>query len=388
MTAVLGWFGPLARWLRPAGAAQAAASQAAASQAAASQAAARPGPSGDATVPFAAASGPDQGVSNPWTPGGPAAGARDPWSAGGPAAGARDPWTAAGPPAGTSGPAGLAGPAAAMGGPEGHLEGSADVTGPLVGISGQSEIPAGRPVVRRDRPGRRRFGSAMRRLMVTPTFAAGLGVVVAASLAANMTKTVLHFSSPLPGRQCSVGNCHVQPNHGGTLASARPGVPIPATRKGGARSGSPGAGSPGDGSGAGWRGGRRGGGRLWITYQVTEQWAGGFADQITIGGLAGRGDSWSLAVAFPGARIAGVQGAGWLWRSADSGVAQGTTQGGGPGGDRQGGHQQGGDQQGGGESSGSQGVAQFIITVDGQPMAPSGCSFDGERCSFGAAGPR
>ncbi len=234
--------------------------------------------------------------------------------------------------------------------------------------------------------------------MVTPTFAAGLGVVVAASLAANMTKTVLHFSSPMPGRQCAVGNCHVQPNHGGTLASARPGVPIPAQRKGGSTAG---AGSPGDGGGAGWRHGH---GHLWITYQVTEQWPGGFADQITIGGLAGRGDFWSLAVAFPGARIAGVQGADWLWHSADSGVAQGTAQGGDQqgghqqggdqrggdqqGGDQQGGDQQGGDQQGGGASSGSPGVAQFMITVDGQPMAPSGCSFDGERCAFSAAGPR
>ena len=113
--------------------------------------------------------------------------------------------------AGVSGPGNPAGPPAGGSGPEGPFEGSADVTGPLVGISGQAGIPAGRPAVRRDRPGRRRFGTAMRRLMVTPTFAAGLGVVVAASLAANMTKTVLHFSSPVPGGQCRSGPATCSP---------------------------------------------------------------------------------------------------------------------------------------------------------------------------------
>ena len=240
----------------------------------------------------------------------------------------------------------------------------------------------------------------MRRLMVTPTFAAGLGVVVAASLAANMTKTVLHFSSPLPGGQCQVGACHVQPSHGGTLASARPGVPIAVPRKGAGRapSNTPGAGSS---SAGGQGGGHWGHGQVWVTYQVTEQWSGGFADQITIGGLSVQDGTWTLAVAFPGSRIAGVQGAAWLWRSADSGVAQGSAQGN-PGGDGQGGNQQGGNGQGGdgqggnwqggnqsahGESSGSGGTAQFVITVDGQPAAPSGCSFDGERCAFIAVGP-
>ena len=62
--------------------------------------------------------------------------------------------------------------------------------------------------------------------MVTPTFAAGLGVVVAAFLAANMSRTVLHFSAPIPRNQCPAGGCHVQEPHGGTLASARPGVHI------------------------------------------------------------------------------------------------------------------------------------------------------------------
>src|ERR1700684_4165823 len=80
---------------------------------------------------------------------------------------------------------------------------------------------------RRQRPARaRRISPALRRLVVTPTFAAGLGVVVAAFLAANMSRTVLHFSAPIPGNQCTSGDCHVPKPHGGTLASARPGVHI------------------------------------------------------------------------------------------------------------------------------------------------------------------
>ncbi len=383
MTAALRWFGPLARWLRLARPGPAAASQPGS-----------PSPSGDVTVPFTAAFGPHRGVSGPGNAAGSAMDASGSASASRRHQGAASAAGARGPSAGVSGPAGAAGPPVGGNAREGPFEGSADAPGPLVGISGQSGTPGGRPPVRRDRPGRRRLGSAMRRLMVTPTFAAGLGVVVAASLAANMTKTVLHFSSPVPGGQCQAGACHVQPSHGGTLASARPGVPIAVPRKGAGRAGSntPGAESPS----AGGQGGG-GDGQVRITYQVTEQWSGGFADQITIGGLSGQDGAWSLAVAYPGARIAGVQGASWLWRSADSGVAQGAAQGN-PGGDQQGGDGRGGDgrggggqggnQQGGGESSGSGGVAQFVITVDGQVVPPSGCSFDGERCAFSAAGPQ
>ena len=89
-----------------------------------------------------------------------------------------------------------------------------------------------------------RISPALRRLVLTPTFAAGLGVVVAAFLAANMSRTVLHFSAPIPGNQCPSGGCHVQEPHGGTLASARPGVHI--------RPSSPAASGPATGLQPGW----------------------------------------------------------------------------------------------------------------------------------------
>jgi hypothetical protein len=267
---------------------------------------------------------------------------------------------------------------------------------------------------RRKRSSRgRRISPALRRLVVTPTFAAGLGVVVAAFLAANMSRTVLHFSAPIPGNQCTAGDCHAQP-HGGTLASARPGVhltpPVPAASgpvtvvpPGGSQpsagqpsagqpgAGQPGAGQPGGGqpgasqSGAGQPGGSHQGGTapaaggsggpqptvgspaVSITYQRVEQWPGGFADQITIRGLSGTTtQAWSLAFAYPGARIAGVQGARWEPGRVGAGVAQGVAW------------------PGWGQAHQAAAPVRLTVIVEGQPAAPSGCAFDGQLCEFGA----
>jgi hypothetical protein len=248
---------------------------------------------------------------------------------------------------------------------------------------------------RRDRSssGWRRISPALRRLVVTPTFAAGLGVVVAAFLAANMSRTVLHFSAPIPGNQCSAGDCHAQEPHGGTLASARPGVhitprvpaasgPVTAIQPGGSQ---PGGGQPGVDQPAGSQpGGNQQGGTaaaaggsggpqpsvgsraFSITYQQVEQWPGGFADQITIRGLSGtKTQAWSLAFAYPGARIAAVQGARWEPGRAGAGVAQGVSW------------------PGWGQTHRSAATVRLTVIVEGQPAAPSGCAFDGQLCTFG-----
>jgi len=257
---------------------------------------------------------------------------------------------------------------------------------------------------RRKRSSRgRRISPALRRLVVTPTFAAGLGVVVAAFLAANMSRTVLHFSAPIPGNQCSAGDCHAQP-HGGTLASARPGVritprapaasgPVTAVQPGGSQSGGsqPGGGQSGinepggsqsgaSQSGVNQQGGTApaaggsggpqpsvGGQAVSITYQQVEQWPGGFADQITIRGLSGTTtQAWSLAFAYPGARIAGVQGARWEPGRVGAGVAQGVAW------------------PGWGQAHQAAAPVRLTVIVEGRPAAPSGCAFDGQLCEFGA----
>ena len=234
--------------------------------------------------------------------------------------------------------------------------------------------------------------------MVTPTFAAGLGVVVAAFLAANMSRTVLHFSAPIPGNQCSAGACRAQQPHGGTLASARPGVhitpsvpagpgPVTAIQPGGSQPGGsqPGGSQPGGSqssvsqpgvnqpggtaSAAGGSGGPQpsvGSRTFSITYQQVEQWPGGFADQITIHGLNGtRAQAWSLAFAYPGARIAGVQGARWKPGRAGAGMAQGVPW------------------PGWGQTHRTAAAVRLMVIVEGRPAAPSGCAFDGQLCTFG-----
>jgi hypothetical protein len=221
----------------------------------------------------------------------------------------------------------------------------------------------------------RRFGPALRRLLVTPTFAAGLGVVVAAVLAANMTKTVLHFSSPFPGRQCPAGGCGTAGKHGGTLASARPGRHITPHARGTAGSGS--------GTGAMGPGAMGGDAQLTgptshhvtISYRLTQKWSGGFADEIIIAGLAGPQDrTWSLAFGYPGARIASVQGARWQPDGPDSALAEGSA---GPGTAWPG-------EPGG---PGGPGGIRLTVTVSGAPMPPAGCRFDGRPCSFTAPAP-
>src|ERR1700746_2251350 len=66
-------------------------------------------------------------------------------------------------------------------------------------------------------PPDRRFGSAMRRVVVTPTFAAGLGVVVAAVLAYPM-QTVFSYVAPgaagRGGLLCTEGGCGHQSGPG------------------------------------------------------------------------------------------------------------------------------------------------------------------------------
>ena len=302
-------------------------------------------------------------------------------------------------------------------GRDGTLAGAGSVPGWPQRRARRRQIRAGGSRRGRSSSGRRRISPALRRLVVTPTFAAGLGVVVAAFLAANMSRTVLHFSAPIPGNQCSAGDCRPQEPHGGTLASARPGVHItpsvpagsgPATaiqpggsHPGGSQPGNqagadqPGSGQPGGSQPGGSqpggsqpRGSQPGSGQLGgtaaaaggsggpqpsvgsrafsFTYQQVEQWPGGFADQITIRGFSGtKAQAWSLAFAYPGARIAAVQGARWAPGRAGAGVAQGVSW------------------PGWGQTRRSAASVRLTVIVEGQPAAPSGCAFDGQLCTFG-----
>jgi len=216
--------------------------------------------------------------------------------------------------------------------------------------------------------------------MVTPTFAAGLGVVVAAGLAVNMSKTVLHFSSPFPGRQCPAGGCRPAHTHGGTLASVRPGMRVSPGAPGQPGSGQQSPDAGGDARRPGAMGGAARlpgpGGQVRISYQLTRQWSGGFADQITITGMAGpQYRTWTLAFSYPGAHITSVQGARWQPGSPDWGPDWGVAK-----------SSAGPDTAWPGEPGGPGGRdgARLTVIVSGRPRAPAGCRFDGRPCAFSA----
>src|SRR5690349_18933246 len=133
-----------------------------------------------------------------------------------------------------------------------------------------------------------RLASAMRRVVVTPTFAAGLGVVVAAVLAYPM-QTV--FSYVAPG---ALGQGGLRCGQDGCSHQALPtGKPEPFGAAGGALSPSPPApakpAGAGEGSAApsGQPEGTEGTGGTTVvqprlSYKITSKWQGGFWGQITI----------------------------------------------------------------------------------------------------------
>jgi hypothetical protein len=223
--------------------------------------------------------------------------------------------------------------------------------------------------------------------MVTPTFAAGLGVVVAAGLAVGMTtRTVLHFTGPDQQKYCTAHNCAPSgPDGVGTLASAKPGIkllPAPGGSSGAQAPSSP-TGGPGSGYGAN--------GPVVINYQTTQRWSWGFDGQIVISGIpAASLDTWRLSFDYPGTRIVEVQGAKWQPTGQDSGVAEPGTGASGataPGATGQDVPQASGENPGGpGQSPASHGGqhSPVVITIEasGPPGAPSGCHFDNAPCSF------
>src|SRR5499427_2538852 len=108
-----------------------------------------------------------------------------------------------------------------------------------------------------------RLGSAMRRVVVTPTFAAGLGVVVAAVLAYPM-QTVFSYVAPgalgQGGLRCGQTGCTRQPTTGkpepfgaagGALNPSSPGSAKPAGGNDGATGSTGSTGGPGQQTGTG-----------------------------------------------------------------------------------------------------------------------------------------
>ena len=202
----------------------------------------------------------------------------------------------------------------------------------------------------------------MRRVVVTPTFAAGLGVVVAAVLAYPM-QTVFSYVAPgasgRGGLLCTEGGCGQQP---------APGKPAPLGVGGGGLSpSSPGPAEPGNdrspASPVPPPGGSGGGTAIAepkLSYKITSRWQGGFWGRITITFPGAVPASWSLRIGYPSGHILGMNPASHLAPNGHAVVVRSTDYPGGPGPD---GH-----------------TFALGVGVQGVPTHPARCSFNGRAC--------
>jgi len=204
------------------------------------------------------------------------------------------------------------------------------------------------------------FSTAMRRVVVTPTFAAGLGVVIAAVLAYPMTRTVISYGGRPPAgvAPCVGGGCGTGTQDGGGTPAARPGrrlaSPAPA-----AKHPQPSAPPVAAGGGA-----SASGPQPVMHFQTLHRWPGGFVGQITITGPGVQASArWQLRISYGSARIIGVWGGTWAPRGDHSVLVTPDS--------------------GNGQAGGGGGGVQVVLAVSGSPGPPTGCAFDGRACRTG-----
>jgi Cellulose binding domain len=194
------------------------------------------------------------------------------------------------------------------------------------------------------------LGTAVRRVVVTPTFAAGLGVVIAAGMAYPMTKTVISYGGapPAGGGSCLTAGC--VSDGSGELATASPGQ----------RLAPPPPASP-DPSPVPSGGGAVAAGSPVMQYQTLRQWDSGFFGQVTITDTGGSEQAkWQLRLSYDSAHIIGVWGGKWS-ASGDHAVVVTPDSG------------------DGASHDGSRSV-QVVLAVSGRAGPPSGCDFNGRAC--------
>ncbi|HTZ23294.1 MAG TPA: hypothetical protein VMC83_04800 [Streptosporangiaceae bacterium] len=191
--------------------------------------------------------------------------------------------------------------------------------------------------------------------MLTPWFAAGAGIVVAAAVAVG-SPAALTYSPSSPVLRCSESGCvSPAPSHP-DVATASPGV---ALKVGGGHShGASARPAPPRAAEAG------GQVRYQVGYRVITHRRRRFVALITMPGALAPG-SWSLAFAFPSARVEQVWGARWQpSASGEGGTALGSAL-------------------WAGDPLGWPTPGQLVIMGRGAPTAPTSCRLNGVRCSFG-----
>ncbi len=219
-------------------------------------------------------------------------------------------------------------------------------------------------LVARLRPPRRVLTGAMRGLVVSPWFAAGAGFVVAAGAFIYAPHASLQFET-----QCKLVVCQR------LTPLAAPPV-IAGTGQGQLRSAAPSTAAPAAPA------------RMTFGYIVEWHAGGAFQMLLTVTSTRAIGN-WRLAFAILGATNVAVHDAHWQPSGTDGGTASGTAGDGEPSysGTQGSGYQDGWPGSGtfGNAPSGYHGYAyslHLVVTGEGAPAAPAGCSYDGSPCSF------
>jgi hypothetical protein len=203
----------------------------------------------------------------------------------------------------------------------------------------------------------------MRRVVVTPTFAAGLGVVVAAVLAYPM-RTVFSYVAPGAAGQgslvCTQGGCTRHPGAGkpspfgvaGVLGPSSPQAAKPDSDGPSASRAQPADGH--DGAAIA---------QPKLSYKIISKWPGGFWGQITITFPRAVPGRWQLRIGYPTGHILGMNPSSHLAPNRHAAVVRSTDYPAGPGPDRR--------------------TFAVGVGVRGGPAHPGRCSFNGRVCHIG-----
>jgi hypothetical protein len=186
-------------------------------------------------------------------------------------------------------------------------------------------------------------------LVVTPQFATGAGIVIAAMMAVDVPHAALTYGPNPPVRECGAHACATARPAPGGLATSKPSIkfkparpkPQPAVMTVGTagRSRPP----------------------VTIEYRVVRTLRSGFVAMITIKSRRKLAD-WTLTFSFAAARVEHVWGAKWQPDgNGDGGVATGRPW------------------PWPGQQAGS---ARIVIFATGTPARPASCGFDGASCSY------
>src|SRR5580692_13124448 len=208
-----------------------------------------------------------------------------------------------------SGRRGPSGPSGASGISE--ASGPSTASGPSrASAAGGTRGPGGVHGRRRSKPARgscRQRFRLVRSLLLTPWFAAGAGIVIAAAVAVG-SPAALTYSQAGPSVHCSVGSCAGPAPQRPDVATASPGVvlKVGGHRRAAASAGTAPPRAAKSGGGAGYQ----------LGYQMIGHRRRGCIAIITMHGESSPG-TWSLAFVFASARVERVWGA--LWQPSGDG---------------------------------------------------------------------